>query len=68
MTAYAAKTTRLLEDIASARRSGEAAVGLAKPTSNLFRDRAPRTPPRVDLGHFDEVVRVDARAGIVEAE
>ena len=68
MTAYAAKTTRLLEDIASARRSGEAGVGLAKPTSNLFRDRAPRTRPRIDLGHFDKVVRVDSSTHLVEAE
>ena len=34
----------------------------SKSTSNLFRDRAPRTRPRIDLGHFNEVVRVDAQA------
>lgn len=68
MTAYAAKATRLLEELASARRLGEAAVGLSKSTSNLFRDRAPRTRPRIDLGHFDEVVRVDPHAHVIEAE
>jgi len=68
VTAYAAKTARLLEDIASARHSGELGVGLAKPTSNLFRDRTRRPRPRVDLGHFNEVISVDAQASLVEAE
>ncbi|MEO9163803.1 MAG: FAD-binding oxidoreductase [Casimicrobiaceae bacterium] len=68
MTSYAEKTARLLDGLASAPRSGEAAVGLAKPTSNLFRNRARRTRPHIDLGHFNEVIRVDADANRVEAE
>ncbi|HEX6137283.1 MAG TPA: FAD-binding oxidoreductase [Casimicrobiaceae bacterium] len=66
--AYTRKTTRLAAQVASAPASREPAVGLAKPTSNLFRDRAPRRAPRIDLGHFDRVIRVDAAAGLVEAE
>jgi FAD/FMN-containing dehydrogenase len=45
-----------------------ASIGLAKRTSNLFRDRVPRTRPAIDLAGFDEVIRIDAEAGIVEAE
>src|SRR6185312_3357968 len=43
------------------------AIGLAKRTSNLFRDRA-RRRPRIDLSHFDAVVAVDRERGLVEAE
>jgi FAD/FMN-containing dehydrogenase len=69
VTTYAEKTTRLLDDIASApSEGGNAAVGLAKPTSNLFRDRTRRARPRIDLGHFNQVIRVDAEANLVEAE
>jgi FAD/FMN-containing dehydrogenase len=42
------------------------ALGLAKSTSNLFRDRAPRRAPRVDLSHFNRVVSVGH--GAVDAE
>jgi FAD/FMN-containing dehydrogenase len=42
------------------------AFGLAKTTSNLFRDRAPRRAPRVDLSHFRHVIAVGD--GIVDAE
>jgi FAD/FMN-containing dehydrogenase len=44
------------------------AAGLSKRTSNLFRDRAPKRRPAIDLSHFDDVIRVDPAAGIVEAE
>ncbi|MGE5168871.1 MAG: FAD-binding oxidoreductase [Rudaea sp.] len=64
---YAEKTARLWSDIAAGRAAGEAAFGLAKRTSNLFRDRA-RRAPRIDLSHFNEVIRVDADAQLVEAE
>ena len=47
---------------------GAASVGLAKPTSNLFRDVASTPPPRINLRHFDEVVAVDPAAGTVTAE
>jgi hypothetical protein len=68
MTAYAAKKNRLLEELAAARARGGASVGLAKRTSNLFRDRPARKRPRVDLSHFNSVLNVDPVAGIVEAE
>jgi FAD/FMN-containing dehydrogenase len=64
---YAEKTARLLADVDAARASGRPAFGLAKSTSNLFRERAQRTP-RIDLGHFNAVVNVDRDAALVEAE
>jgi FAD/FMN-containing dehydrogenase len=53
---------------ALARANGASGAGLSKRTSNLFRDRAPRRRPAIDLSHFDEVIRVDPAAGVVEAE
>jgi FAD/FMN-containing dehydrogenase len=66
VTTYAEKTARLAADLAAAPRDGT--VGLAKATSNLFRDRVARARPRVDLAHFNAVVGVDEAAGLVEAE
>jgi FAD/FMN-containing dehydrogenase len=66
--AHAEKTARLLADISSAPPSDVPAVGLAKRTSNLFRDRTARRAPRVDLAHFNAVLRVDSNAMLVEAE
>ena len=57
---------RLRADLAAA--GGAGVVGLQKPTSNLFRDRAPKPRPRIDLAAFDAVIRIDAAAGVVEAE
>jgi len=70
MTAYADKLARLATDLAAAAKgaAGAASVGIAKPTSNLFRDRAPRRAPAVDLAHFNEVVAIDPAAGTVKAE
>ena len=45
-----------------------ARVGLAKATSNLFRDRAERPRPRINLKHFDRVLKIDPAGGTVEAE
>ncbi|HEY6865248.1 MAG TPA: FAD-binding oxidoreductase [Burkholderiales bacterium] len=56
-----------VESLLAGLRSG-ASVGLAKKTSNLFRDRQRSAKPKVDLSGFDEVVGVDATAGTVEAE
>jgi FAD/FMN-containing dehydrogenase len=67
VTAYADKAQRLLADIAAAKTDGRAVIGLAKSTSNLFRTREHRSP-RIGLSHFNEVVRVDAAADLVEAE
>ena len=64
---YAAKLAKLREALRGPPAGQAPAVGLAESTSNLFRDRA-RRRPRIDLSHFDEVVRVDPRARCVEAE
>jgi len=70
MTVYADKLARLAADLAGAASSagGTPSVGLAKTTSNLFRDRAPRRGHAIDLAHFDKVVAIDAAAGTVKAE
>jgi FAD/FMN-containing dehydrogenase len=68
VTGYAEKTSQLAAALAAARSAGGAPVGLAKRTSNLFRDRARRRAPRIDLAHFDRVLGVDASGGLVEAE
>jgi len=47
---------------------GPGGIGLAKSTSNLFRDREVQARPRVDLSGFDEVVEVDAARSRVSAE
>jgi FAD/FMN-containing dehydrogenase len=59
------KRARLLDAL---RARGTGGVGLAKRTSNLFRDRTPGTRPRIDLSGFNEVLRVDVAGGRVEAE
>jgi FAD/FMN-containing dehydrogenase len=66
VTAYAEKIARLRADLQALPASE--GIGLAKRTSNLFRDRAPRPRPRLDLSRFDAVVRVDPAADSVEAE
>ena len=65
MSRYEEKKVRLLEDFAAVRVAGGIHFGLAKKTSNLFRDRAAR--PRIDLSHFNEVLCVDPASGSVEA-
>ena len=68
MTAHAEKTAKLLGSIETLRGHEALSIGLSKRTSNLFRDRAGRRPPRLDLSQFDGVVSVDAANGLVEAE
>lgn len=63
MSGYLEKRAALAASIAAA---GAPAFGLAKRTSNLFRDRAPRRAPRIDLSHFNRVLFVGD--GTVEAE
>jgi len=63
VAAYTDRKARLLAELGAGER-----VGLAKNTSNLFRDRAPRARPAVDLKRFDHVLAVDAAAGVVESE
>jgi FAD/FMN-containing dehydrogenase len=67
VSSYTEKTARLQALLSAAPGAQPPRVGLAKHTSNLFRDRARRSP-RVDLSHFDAVVRVDRDANLVEAE
>lgn len=62
---YGEKLERLRGDLDGGDAAG---VGLAKGTSNLFRRRAARARPRVDLSRFNEVLTVDPAAGIVECE
>ena len=61
MTTYADKRARLGAELAAAGRDGVA--GFRKRTSNLFRDRAPKQRPRIDLASFDDVIRIDTAAG-----
>ena len=50
------------------RNSGAAQVGLAKDTSNLFRDRSDREKRLLDVRTFNHVLAVDAEHGWIEAE
>ncbi len=68
MDAYAHKKTKLVAELAATPAQGAGAIGIAKTTSNLFRDRAAKGRPRIDLAQFDDVIRVDPAAGVVEAE
>ena len=63
--AYAARRDRLAEGLRSA---GSARIGLAKETSNLFRDRAPAAKHLIDVRAFDHVLSVDVGAGAVDVE
>ncbi len=54
--------------LVAAQERGGAEFGLAKPTSNLFRDRVRAPPPRINLRHFNEVVAVDPAAASVDVE
>ena len=68
MTGHADRTARLQADLGRATARGPPQIGLAKSTSNLFRDRARRPRPAVDLAGFDQVIRIDESARTVEAE
>ena len=61
MASYVEKIARLQAEIAATPAGSSPRVGLAKSTSNLFRDRAPRSAPRIDLKHFNRVVAFDRR-------
>jgi len=62
---YDEKRRKLVDEIKSA---GDSAVGLAKDTSNLFRDRVDVPKRRLDVRHFNRVLDVNAQEGWVEAE
>ena len=57
-----------VENLRAALRAGATDVGLAKKTSNLFRDRVASQRPRIDLSGFNEVIEVDARNNRAIAE
>ena len=62
---HAARCARLGAAFAA---GGGAPLGLAKTTSNLFRDRRAAPKRRLDLGEFDHVLGVDRAAGTVDVE
>ncbi len=64
--AHAEKVRRLVEAMRAGR--GDAPLGLAKDTSNLFRDRRETPKRRLDVRQFNEVLSVNAAEGWFEAE
>jgi FAD/FMN-containing dehydrogenase len=64
---HAARVARLQEAVRAAA-AARAPLGLAKQTSNLFRDRSEGPKRRLDLGDFRQVLAVDAAEGWVDAE
>jgi FAD/FMN-containing dehydrogenase len=68
VNAHADKKAHLAVELAAAAAEGTTAIGLAKTTSNLFRDRATKRPPKVNLAQFHDVIRIDPAEGVVEAE
>jgi len=65
VNSHESKLARLRAELAA---GGPGGVGLAKSTSNLFRDRQVQARPRVDLSGFNEVVEVDPARSRVSAE
>jgi FAD/FMN-containing dehydrogenase len=65
MSSYAERRGQLVAAF-GARRPGS--VGIAKDTSNLFRDRAPEGKHLLDVRAFDHVLAVDPSGQWVEAE
>jgi FAD/FMN-containing dehydrogenase len=64
--AHWARCRRLLESVRNA--SPELPLGLAKPTSNLFRDRHEADKHRLDLTEFHHVLAIAPDAGWVDVE
>jgi len=64
MTDFERRREQLAREIAS----GSGPIGLRKHTSNLFRDRVPMRKRRLDLRHFNHVLKVDRERGWVDAE
>src|SRR5262245_7732157 len=64
--AYAARRESLVESLRA--RDGAAPLGLAKETSNLFRDRSEGTKQRLDLHDFKHVIEVNPEQGWVDVE
>src|SRR6516225_7633755 len=64
---YDARRQRLVRELRVARASGTR-VGLAKSTSNLFRQREHGRKQRIDVREFHHVLQVDAAAQIADVE
>ena len=65
--AHAARVERAAAPLREAG-TGAAPLGLAKSSSNLFRDRTEPAKRRLELGALDHVLEVDARRGWVDTE
>jgi len=65
VSSHESKLARLRAELAA---RGPGGIGLAKSTSNLFRDREAQARPRVDLSRFNQVVEVDTARSRVSAE
>jgi FAD/FMN-containing dehydrogenase len=63
---HAGRCARLLQEFPGA--ADPRPLGLAKRTSNLFRDRRPGARRRLDLSDFDHVLEVDPAGGWVDVE
>jgi FAD/FMN-containing dehydrogenase len=62
--AFAARKAKLVADI----KSNDSPVGLAKDTSNLFRDRKQQGKRHLDVRAFNHVLEVNAEQGWVDVE
>jgi len=63
---HEAKIRQLVEQIRAT--AGTAPIGLAKDTSNLFRDRKQTPKHRLDVRQFNEVLEIDEQGRWVEVE
>ena len=64
---YDARRERLVRELRVAR-AGGARVGLAKSTSNLFRQREQNQKHRIDVREFHRVLRVDPVVQVADVE
>ena len=64
LDAHLARSRTLADEL----RRGVGRAGLAKKTSNLFRDRAPGARRRLEVDAFREVISIDRESGSVEVE
>jgi len=62
---YQTKKTQIADQLRGLDGNG---LGIQKDTSNLFRDRAGKAAPRIDVRHFNQVLAVNPQQGWVEAE
>ncbi len=61
------RVARLAGEVAAARSAGSQ-IGLAKPTSNLFRHRDQSSKRRINVREFRHVLRVDAESMLADVE